>query len=128
VFFGISNKKIKRYICLLINKSKNKMNIDPNSGEIITQARAIELINAFSVKFPNQVVSSFIGTNNVENILSQTDCIGIRIYNGYDNTEEKISLVLIGVDSEGKDILRNGIIYDKIVTCPPTCAENTILS
>jgi hypothetical protein len=104
------------------------MNIDPNSGEIISQARAIELINAFKVKFPNQVVSSFIGANNVKAILDQEDCIGIRIYNGYDTIEDKISLVLVGVDSNDKDMLTNGIIYDKVVKCPPHCPTNTILS
>jgi len=104
------------------------MNIDPNTGSIITQQRAQELVRAFDVKFPGQIVSSFIGANNVKAILNQEDCIGIRIYNGYDTIEDKISLVLVGVDSNDKDMLTNGIIYDKVVKCPPHCPTNTILS
>lgn len=97
------------------------MKLDVNTGSIITQEEAKSLISAFKTKFPGEVTSSFIGANNVKNILDQENCIGMRIYNGYDVENEKISLVLVGVDAEEKEILENGIIYDRLLYCPPYC-------
>lgn len=99
------------------------MNLDPNTGSIITEEQAKKMIALFAEKFPNQIVSSFIGGNNVKKILEQEDCIGIRIYNGYDDEAQKISLILVGVDSAEQDILGNGIIYDEMAICPPVCPK-----
>jgi hypothetical protein len=104
------------------------MNINPNSRGFIAQLRAIELVNAFSAKLPSQVVTSFFEAKNAENIHIQIDGIGIRIYSGCDTIEEQISLVLIGVDSDGKDILRNGIIDNRVETYFPKKAKNSIFS
>ena len=97
------------------------MKPDVNTGSIITQEEAKSLISAFKTKFPGEVTSSFIGANNVKNILEQENCIGIRIHNGYDVVNEKISLVFVGVDEDGKEILENGQIYDKVLWCPDYC-------
>lgn len=99
------------------------MKLDPNTGSIISQEQAKTLIDAFAKKFPGQIVSSFIGGNNVKKILDQEDCIGVRIYNGYNDAAQKISLVLVGVNSSEEDLLENGIIYDEILTCPPFCSK-----
>uniref|UniRef100_UPI00404A0C58 hypothetical protein n=1 Tax=Flavobacterium sp. TaxID=239 RepID=UPI00404A0C58 len=103
------------------------MSIDANTGSIITQQQAQDLVRAFDVKFPGQIVSSFIGANNVKAILNQEDCIGIRIYNGYNDTTNQISLVLLGVNSTGGDMLADGIIYDDMSICPRDCPTGTSL-
>lgn len=97
------------------------MKLDVNTGSIITQEEAKALITAFKTKFPGEVTSSFIGANNFKNILDQDNCIGIRVYNGYDVVNENISLVFVGVDTEEKDMLDDGIIYDRAALCPPLC-------
>ena len=104
------------------------MALDENSGGLISEQKAKELIAEFAIKFPGEVVSSFIGAANVNNILEQEDCIGLRIYNGYDAVEKKISLVLVGVDKSDNDILTGAIIYDKLITCPPICSTGILLS
>lgn len=104
------------------------MALDVNSGGVITEQKAKELISEFAVKFPGEVVSSFIGANNVNAILAQEDCIGLRIYNGYDATAQKISLVIVGVDEHDNDLLENRLIYDQLATCPPLCSTGTTLS
>lgn len=98
------------------------MKLDVNTGSIITQEEAKALIKAFKAKFPGEVTSSFIGANNVKNILEQKNCIGVRIHNGYDEVNKKISLVLVGVDADEKEILEGGLIYDQVITCPPICS------
>ena len=100
------------------------MKLDVNTGSIITQEEAKALITAFKTKFPGEVTSSFIGANNVKNILEQENCIGIRIHNGYDVVNEKISLVLVGVDVDEKELLEKGIIYDEMSTCPSMCPKD----
>ncbi|WP_338376526.1 hypothetical protein [uncultured Flavobacterium sp.] len=104
------------------------MALSENSGSIITEEKARILINAFDRKYPGEVVSSFIGTENVNHILNQENCIGLRIYNGYDDENSKMSLVLVGVDTDEKDMLEQGIIYDEMITCPPTCPLEGSLS
>jgi hypothetical protein len=103
------------------------MSLNPNTGSIITKEEAQTLIAAFGKKFPGQIISSFIGENNVKQILEQKDCIGVRIYNGYNDSEQKISLVLVGVNSSEEDILENGIIYDEMAICPPLCPKNGLV-
>ena len=97
------------------------MELDKNTGSIITQEEAKTLIAAFKTKFPGEVTSSFIGANNFKKILDQENCIGVRVYNGYDDLNENISLVFVGVGAEEKDMLDDGIIYDRAAICPPLC-------
>lgn len=92
-----------------------------NTGEIITEEVARELISSFTNNYPGEVTSSFIGSTNVQNILDQENCIGVRIYNGYDAVTQKLSLVLVGVDEDEKEILEGGIIYDRLLPCPDIC-------
>jgi hypothetical protein len=99
------------------------MNLEPTTGSIISEEEAKKMIALFAKKFPKQTVSSFIGSDNVKKILEQEGCIGVRIYNGFDEEAQKISLVLVGVNKEEEDILKNGFIYDKMVICPPACPK-----
>lgn len=103
------------------------MKLDPNTGGIITKEEAKTLIAAFAKKFPGQIVSSFIGGDNVKKILEQNNCIGLRIYNGYDDVEQKISLVVVGVDTQEQDMLDGDIIFDKMATCPPICPTDGLV-
>ena len=104
------------------------MILNENTGGKITEVQARILITAFDRKFPDEVVSSFIGKLNVKDILDQENCIGLRIYNGYDETNQKMSLVIVGVGQNGNDLLAGGLIYDELVTCPPTCPPGISLS
>lgn len=97
------------------------MALDANTGSIISRELAENLIKAYDDRFPGEVISSFIGSNNVMSILEQEGCIGIRIYNGYDVDNQITKLVLVGVDEEERELLDDGVIYDEIATCPPMC-------
>lgn len=94
--------------------------IDQNSGSVITLSEAQGYVTAFKKNFPKEIKALFVGSNLVNQILSQPDCIGIRIYNGYNSSEDRLSHVLVGVDSNGKD-LTDGVIVDRMVPCPTMC-------
>lgn len=96
------------------------MELNVNTGGEITLNEAIELVTAFRKRYPQEIKASFIGALNVTKILDQPGCIGIRIYNGYDENEGCMSQILVGVDANEKD-MTNGVIMDRLRTCPPLC-------
>lgn len=102
------------------------MSFTLESGKEITLEEAQELIAAFKTNYPHEVNSFFVGRKHVEHILAQEDCIGIRIINGFDSSEEIMAKVLVGVDSKGND-MDTGIIVDKLLPCPSFCPTSTRL-
>uniref|UniRef100_UPI00404A0358 hypothetical protein n=1 Tax=Flavobacterium sp. TaxID=239 RepID=UPI00404A0358 len=97
------------------------MSLNKNTGSIISEADAKSLIRAFKIENVSQETSFFIGANNVQNILNQEGCIGIRIHNGYDATSQTYNLILVGVDENERELLSAGIIYEELDKCPTMC-------
>ena len=102
------------------------MEINENTGGEITLVEAQKYVGAFRTKYPKEVKAFFIGKLNVKKILDQENCIGIRIYNGYDSDADSLNLVLVGVDGEGRD-MTDGIIMDKMKPCPVGCDSTSAL-
>ena len=61
----------------------------------------------------------------VDKILAQPGCARLRFYHAK-NEDGTPSLVLIGVDKEGKDMVK-GCMMDSILPCPPYCDPPHIL-
>ncbi|MES2559837.1 MAG: hypothetical protein V4590_08870 [Bacteroidota bacterium] len=72
------------------------------------------------------VKAQFFGTEGIQAILNQTDCIGIRIYYGLSN-QGVPKLVLVGVNEAGNDQCED-IVLDKGIACPPDCSEDNSLN
>ncbi|UPQ78282.1 hypothetical protein M0M57_11700 [Flavobacterium azooxidireducens] len=102
------------------------MEINKNSGGEIKLKEAQDLIAAFQSIFPEEKKAFFIGSNHVEAILAQDRCIGVRIYNAYDEDKLTKTVVLVGVDTLGND-MKEGVIVDRTVICPPHCPTISIL-
>lgn len=102
------------------------MAINPNTGSEINLTEAQTLVNAFSANFPKEIKASAVGVNNLNLILKQPNCVGIRIYNGYNEALGRLSPVLVGVDSAGKD-MTNGVIIDRLDPCPSVCDPSSPL-
>ena len=77
----------------------------------------------------DEILAHYFGKEIIEGILSQSDCVGMRIYYALDEKGEK-KLLLIGVDSSGENILpKEGarttddeeIIADFSFPCPDYC-------
>ncbi len=96
------------------------MSVNSDSGSVITLQDAKVYTSNFREKFPLEIKAFFVGKNNVQTILDQEECMGIRIYNGYDDVSGNLNQVLVGVNSFGKDIT-GGVIVEKLVICPPIC-------
>ena len=102
------------------------MAISPNSGAQISLADAEALVDNFKTKFPSEIKASFIGIENIQNLLNQEGCIGIRVYYGYDSVEGRLSPVFVGVNSDGEDM--TDLIMDRSKPCPPDCDANSPLN
>ena len=61
----------------------------------------------------------------IDKILAQPGCKGLRIYQGK-NEDGTPSLVLVGVDSAGKD-LTQGAVMEMQMPCPPWCDSSSEL-
>jgi hypothetical protein len=96
------------------------MKIDRNSAEIISLEKAVKYTHAFQKKNPDTIKSFFVGSEKLKLILEQENCIGIRIYNGYNEEEERENLVLVGVDASGEDMTRD-VILEELTPCPKVC-------
>src|SRR5690554_807316 len=102
------------------------MATDKNMGEIITLEEAIDFTHSFQTRNPNELKSFFVEINKLNLILEQKDCVGLRIYNGYNTETQKNNLVLAGADEKGEDIT-NGIILENLNPCPPDCPKSSPL-
>lgn len=96
------------------------------AGSIITLATASTMTGDFRKSFPNATKAVMYSDSVFTDILSQTGCVGIRIYNALD-ANGKLTNVLVGVDSSGNDLYQ-GKIYDLGGPWPPSISTNNPLN
>jgi len=102
------------------------MKLDKNSGVPIKESQAIALTHAYQSKRPKTNKAYFIGSDLIKKIMGQKNCIGIRIYNGFDTKTEENNRVLVGVNAEGEDMVE-GIIGEELIPCPDNCSRKISL-
>lgn len=102
------------------------MQLNNNSGEIINIAKAENFTHSFQVRNPSSKKSYFIGSDKVRMILEQENCIGVRLYDGLNSETSEENRVLVGVDSNGEDMV-DGVIVDELIPCPEKCSKNSSL-
>lgn len=102
------------------------MKIDKNSSDVISLADATKYTHSFQENNPKAIKSFFAGSNKLNLILEQEGCIGIRIYEGYNEQEKRANLVLVGVDAMGEDMTK-GVILQELTPCPSFCPKSSEL-
>lgn len=75
---------------------------------------------------PGATIAEYFGADAINNILAQTDCVGIRVYYGLDSANVP-NLVILGVDTNGDD-LYFGLLAENGKKCPPSCATGNLLN
>lgn len=93
------------------------MLLDGSAGSFIELNEAKDLVSNFDSKYAGFTKAYTIDASLVQELLSQPNCAGVRIYNGYDEVANAITPVIIGVDDDNKDIL-TGRIIDRALKCP----------
>lgn len=105
----------------------------PTTGSFISLTQAQDMVAdwmtlqsnmSLSVNEANPKAHAF-GADRVQEILDQTGCVGIRIYNGYYDSKRR--LVIVGVDEDGND-MTSGRILEFANPCPPNCAPSNAIN
>jgi hypothetical protein len=74
----------------------------------------------FSVETP-YIKGEYFGKTALLSLLSQTGCVGTRIYYGL-KADDTQCLVLVGVDGDGND-MTTGDIMEYVLPCPAHCSQ-----
>lgn len=96
------------------------MEFSKSLGDEISLDVAVQYVKAHCGRSPKGVKAIAFGATHFQDVLSQEGCVGIRIYNGYNEEEDCPNFVVVGVDAEGKD-MTSGKIFDRGVRCPDMC-------
>lgn len=85
----------------------------PETGEDIGYEKGAKMVkNYFDQNNDNEILSSFIGRNIIEDILAQPGVVGITMLSGLNELGQP-KPVLVGVDSEGDYVLNVTTIGNK---------------
>lgn len=96
------------------------------AGSIITLAAGSKMTKSFRTNYPNETKAVYYTADVYQDILAQTGCVGIRIYNALDD-DDNLTNVLVGVDRFGND-MTSGKVYDDGLRCPTVCSSANTLN
>ncbi|MBV6474141.1 MAG: hypothetical protein JPMHGGIA_02445 [Saprospiraceae bacterium] len=82
-------------------------------------------VSNFGLASVSNPKATAFGSNKVKDILEQEGCVGIRIFNGFYDSNRR--LVIIGIDENGDDMM-SGNILEFSNLCPPNCAPTTAIN
>src|SRR5580692_1719562 len=93
-------------------------------GEAIDHDLAKKMIQSYRTTHPEAFTAVLIGRKIIDQILTQPGCVGVRFIDAI-NEEGQKTLVYIGVDAAGKDILKNVVVERNgmISTIPAIVAD-----
>lgn len=102
------------------------MAFDGTEGTEITLSTASEWTENYrDVMATGDPKGHFFGKDLLNDLLDQTGCMGIRIYYGINDDDEKV-LILAGAKANEDDI--TDLIVDKSKPCPSYCGRNNDLN
>lgn len=78
-------------------------------GEEISHELGAQMITDYQAANPTDVKSYQIGRNIIDQILAQPGCVGMRLYNAYNEKGEK-TLVYTGVDESGNALVEFALV------------------
>ncbi len=106
------------------------LNKGVGGGMMSDQAK--KWIQNYKDKNPGSIESHFFGSDIINSILNQNDCVGVRIHYAMDDSGVK-QLILVGAKESGNNIwpsfsdgTPSGIVADNSWPCPPACNNNPL--
>ena len=111
-------------------------NLSPDVGKPISKKTAKKWLKNHEDKHPEKdsIRARFFGSDIINQLLAQDECVGIRIYYATNDEGEK-QLLLVGARKDGSNIWPegngddnensvSGLIVDASSPCPPFCPSN----
>ena len=106
-------------------------------GEDIGYEKGAKMIKSYFDQNPDDILAHFMGRNMIEAILAQPGVVGMRMFYALNEVGLK-QLVMVGVDAKGNNVLHydtvnavgdivrnNGIVADRVRSCPPYCGDGS---
>ncbi|TGE16447.1 hypothetical protein [Hymenobacter elongatus] len=116
--------------CAEKESSVNELTVQANAaapaGQIISSAQAVEWTTRFQEANPQEIWAVFTEAGIFNQLLSQADCQGLRLYHGTDSGGDN-TFVMVGVNSEGAD-MTEGLLADEAAKCPPNSYRSILLA
>lgn len=97
-----------------------------NEDHDIPLATAAEWTANYRSANPGATKGHYFGKDEIDAVLNQQDCVGIRIYYALNDSGSK-ELVIVGVKAN-EDDMDGGLILDRSIKCPPTCGSSNSLN
>lgn len=97
------------------------MSFNGNEGSFISIDEASDETRNYRTANPDSVKGFFVGKNKLNDVLNQTGCVGVRIYNSILNDGTR-QVVIVGVTSNEND-MTGGLILNHTILCPPVCGS-----
>ncbi len=72
------------------------------------------------------ILGEYFSKDGIYSVLTQSGCVGIRIYYGLSNSSVP-KLVIVGVNADENDMV-DGNILEMGSPCPPTCSTSNDLN
>ena len=103
------------------------MAFNGDEGSVVTLAEASGwTANYRRTISAGEIISQFVGKNQLMKILNQKGCMGVRVYYGIGDDGKK-NLIFVGATADENDMI-DGIIVEKVVPCPPRCPGKNSLN
>ena len=96
------------------------------SHDISLQDAAVLTQNYRDSQSGNYIKGEYFSKEALTGLLSQTDCVGARIYYGLDSNSVP-KLVIVGVYANEDDI-SEGMVLEFGNSCPPNCGSSNALN
>jgi hypothetical protein len=94
---------------------------------MVTPAEASVLTRNYRNNTPDSTIKGgMLWKEAIQRVINQPDCVALRYYYGLKDSGVP-TLVFVGVNTEGKDIIP-GVLADLVWPCPPYCSDPNILN
>ena len=95
----------------MLKELSTKTNL-ANIGEEVGLELGKEMVKSYQETNPTDVKSYLIGREIIEQILAQPGCVGIKLFNAYNELGSK-TLVYVGVGVDGNAIVQYSIVNNE---------------
>ncbi|HRJ31076.1 MAG TPA: hypothetical protein PLV21_14030 [Cyclobacteriaceae bacterium] len=101
----------------------------------ISKAKAKKMADQFKKEGGQAARSVNFEASQFETLLKEPGCVGIRVYNAYDEDKKQFTMFLVGTDAKGNNLLPAdefrtdgdpNSIEDDGKPCPPVCPGNDL--
>src|ERR1041385_6402092 len=102
------------------------MSFTGHEDHFIDLQTASEWTANYREAFPDDIKGHFFGKDDIQRILDQNECVGMRLYYAIDANGAK-QIIVTGVKANEDDLF-GGLLAERSYPCPPMCGSSNPLN